>query len=493
VSAHPNTKGDGAPAGDERRLPVGRALDILEQTPPDSPLHQSLAKMLDARLTAEGPRFAAPTPRGRARFLTIGMATFDDYDGVYFSVQAIRLYHPEITADTEILVLDNNPGGPCSAALKQLETYVDGYRYVPYGSSRGTAARDWLFREANSPYVLVMDSHVLFAPGSLAKLVEFLKAHPDSNDLWQGPMLGDELTHLSAKFGPVWSEGMYGVWEQDARAADPDGPPFEIEMQGLGVFACRKEAWPGFNPRFNGFGGEEGYIHEKIRRRGGAVFCLPFLRWVHRFNRPLGAPYRPNWKDRIRNYSIACDELGLDRGPMIHHFEQFLGSGQARPLVEAAWREIEGPFHFFDAVYSLARERRPDCWSALDLDAKIRFFRGVETPSMPEIGRAFAHRSIVEEANRQGLKNVLVLEEDFVVAAPVLERIHVTVARQEHEDWLGVRLPNAAAYNRPLFDRVLSELPGNPSGIALWLRKQGSLDEYLYRLFAADSTAAVER
>jgi len=58
---------------------------------------------------------------------------------------------------------------------------------------------------------------------------------------------------------------------------------------------------------------------------------------------------------------------------------------------------------------------------------------------------------------------------------------------------LGVRLPNAAAYNRPVFDRVLSELPGNPSAIALWLRKQGSLDDYLDRLFAAASTPAVER
>jgi hypothetical protein len=455
-------------------------LDILEQTAASSALHQNVAKMLDARLTGQ-LGFAAPTPRGPARSLTIGMATYDDYDGVYFSVQAIRLYHPEITADTEILVLDNHPGGPCSAALKQLETSVDGYRYVPYGSSQGTAVRDWIFREANSVYVLVMDSHVLFAPGCLAKLVDFLKAHPDSNDLWQGPMLSDELTHLSAKFAPVWSAGMYGVWEQDARAADLDGPPFEIEMQGLGVFACRTEAWPGFNPRFNGFGGEEGYIHEKIRRRGGTIFCLPFLRWVHRFNRPLGAPYRPNWKDRIRNYAIACDELGLDRGPMIQHFEQFLGPAQAKPLLDAAWREIEGPLHFFDAVYSIGRERPPD------LDAKIRFFQKIETASRPEIGRALAHRRIVAEATRQGLKNVLIFEDDFVDASVLAPLTHL------NNDWLGLRRPHVAAYNRPLFDRVLRDLPESPSGIALWLRKQGSLDEYFARIFAEASATAVVR
>src|ERR1700746_4081822 len=45
--------------------------------------------------------------------LAIGMATYDDYDGVYFTVQAIRLFHPEITADSEIIVVDNHPSGPC--------------------------------------------------------------------------------------------------------------------------------------------------------------------------------------------------------------------------------------------------------------------------------------------------------------------------------------------------------------------------------------------
>ena len=43
--------------------------------------------------------------------LTIGMATFDDYHGVYFSIQALRMYHPEVIDDIEILVVDNNPDG----------------------------------------------------------------------------------------------------------------------------------------------------------------------------------------------------------------------------------------------------------------------------------------------------------------------------------------------------------------------------------------------
>jgi hypothetical protein len=28
------------------------------------------------------------------KLLTIGMATYDDYDGVYFTLQSLRMYHP---------------------------------------------------------------------------------------------------------------------------------------------------------------------------------------------------------------------------------------------------------------------------------------------------------------------------------------------------------------------------------------------------------------
>jgi hypothetical protein len=37
--------------------------------------------------------------------LTIGMATYNDFDGVYFTIQALRLYQD--LADTELLVVDN--------------------------------------------------------------------------------------------------------------------------------------------------------------------------------------------------------------------------------------------------------------------------------------------------------------------------------------------------------------------------------------------------
>jgi len=480
------------PPAPDRSLPIPRLIEILEQVRPSSPLFRRVSKLLDGHLLPARSTNPEATPRGPERFLTIGMATFDDYDGVYFSVEALRFYHPEVTAETEILVIDNHPEGPCAAALKQLESQIEGYRYVPYTSHRGTAVRDLLFREANAPYVLAMDSHVLFAPGALARLVEFFKERPDSNDLWQGPLVADNRKGLSSHFAPVWSNGMYGQWAYDERAADADAAPFEIGMQGLGAFACRRAAWPGFNPRFSGFGGEEGYIHEKVRRGGGRVFCLPFLRWMHRFNRPLGAPYRPVWRERVRNYMLGHAELELDATPVKEHFASLLGASHAGPLIAATKCEMDGPFHYFDAVYSIRRDDNAERWSALDLDRKIRFLAAPETPFSSEIGRTLAHRSIVAEAQRQGLANVLVFDEGFEPSASAVEPLRNAGDGLRLNRWLVRRLPGAVAYHRDSFARVLGELPETPSGVALWLHRGRSVDSLPKHLEPAHNPPAGE-
>ena len=216
--------------------------------------------------------------------LTIGMATYDDFDGVYFTLQALRLYQD--LADTELLVVDNYG---CEHTKGLVEGWIKG-RYILATDAVGTAApRERVFREAQGKAVLCCDSHVLFVPGAIARLKAYYRDHPDTRDLLQGPMIYDDLETMSTHFDPVWRAQMWGIWATDARGLDPEGEPFEIPMQGLGVFSCRKAAWPGFNPAFRGFGGEEGYIHEKIRQRGGRGLSLPWLRWVHRFGRPARA------------------------------------------------------------------------------------------------------------------------------------------------------------------------------------------------------------
>jgi glycosyltransferase involved in cell wall biosynthesis len=276
--------------------------------------------------------------------LTIGMATFDDYDGVYFSIQAIRLFHPEIAKDVEFVIIDNNPTGPCSTELKKLEAPIPNLRYIPAGDMVGSTIKDRVFSEANGTYVLCMDCHVMFVPGSLRKLLEYFEANPNTNDLLHGPLVYDDLKSLSTSWNTQsWSAGMLGKWHTDQKGIDANSPPFEIEAQGMGAFACRREAWPGFNKRFKGFGGEEVYIHGKFRQRGDRALCLPFLVWLHRFGRPMGAPYPNVWEDRVRNAMIGFNELGWSTDAMVAHFQELLGKEVADRIIVDVCAEFDWP------------------------------------------------------------------------------------------------------------------------------------------------------
>jgi hypothetical protein len=261
--------------------------------------------------------------------LTIGMATYNDFDGLYFTIQALRLYQ-DLT-DTELLVVDNYG---CQRTKEFVEEWARG-RYVLATGTVGTAApKDLVFREAWGEAVLCCDSHVLFAPGAIARLKAYYREHPGCVDLLQGPLLYDELLSVATHFDPVWRDQMWGTWGIDPRGDDPEGEPFEIPMQGMGVFSCRKDAWPGFNPRFRGFGGEEGYIHEKVRQAGGRCLCLPWLRWAHRFGRPAGVPYPLSVDDKFRNYLIGHAELGLDLQPVFEHFAEHLPENTIKAIAE---------------------------------------------------------------------------------------------------------------------------------------------------------------
>jgi hypothetical protein len=311
----------------------------LSVQPEPDVFHEYVQKMSGANAATKKKvhEVPAPTNRNLSPRMTIGMATYDDYDGVYFSIQAIRLYHPEVLDDVEFLVLDNNPEGACSAALKKLENSIPNYRYIPATGIKGTAVRDYIFQEAFGDYVLSMDCHVFFAPGSLKRLLKYYDENPDTSDLLQGPLLHDDLASVSTHFEPKWSGGMFGKWSPNITDYDKDAAPLEIPSQGLGVFSCRKAAWPGFNPGFQGFGGEEGYIHQKFRNAGHKALCLPFLQWMHRFERPFGVAYRNIWEDRIKNYILGWEEVGLPIDEMRAHFVELVN----KKLVDNVFREVE--------------------------------------------------------------------------------------------------------------------------------------------------------
>ncbi len=338
----------------EEHLPINVQSTLAESF--DSNANPDAPKQIAHLTKPESTDYPAATPLGKKKKLTIGMATYDDYDGVYFSVQSIRMYHPEVTDDTEIVVIDNNPAGACANALKALENNVSNFRYIPYDEKQSTTVKQQIFNHSNADFVIGIDCHVLIVAGAIKKLLDYFDAHLNSNDLIQGPLIYDDMQSLSTHFDTKWRGGMYGTWATDQRGADPDAATFDIPMQGMGLFACRKAAWPGFNELFSGFGGEEGYIHHKFKQRGGRVLCAPFLRWLHRFGRPMGAPYQNIWEDRIRNYFIGFNELGLELEPVRNHFIEFLNLDVVNQTERNWLAELSRSVASFDQLYFLSSD-----------------------------------------------------------------------------------------------------------------------------------------
>ena len=122
--------------------------------------------------------------------LTIGMAVYNDYSGVYFTVESLRMYH-DLT-DCEIIIVDNYGD-------KVLEDWINYWqkgvaRYVRCDITGTTQSRQMVFDEAKGEYVMCIDSHVLLMPGAIDTI-------PDTNNLMHGPMLYDDLktcsTHMN--------------------------------------------------------------------------------------------------------------------------------------------------------------------------------------------------------------------------------------------------------------------------------------------------------
>lgn len=268
------------------------------------------------------------------RKLTVGVATYDDYDGLYFTIQSIRMHHKEVLDDLEFIIIDNNPDGNHSTAVKNLTNWIsEPFQYIPFTKYKSTIVRNNVFEMADTPYVLCMDSHVLLEQGSLKKLIDFYDNNKDEGNLLHGPLIYDDLKNLSTHFDlSKWGSYMWGKWATDERGLDANSEPFEIPAQGLGLFSCRKDSWLGFNTNFRGFGGEEGYIHEKYRGNGKKVLCLPFLRWLHRFERPNGVSYPNDLVDRFRNYYIGHMELGLDTTNLVNEFSKIIHSERIKQI-----------------------------------------------------------------------------------------------------------------------------------------------------------------
>lgn len=290
------------------------------------------------------------------RRYTVGMATYDDFDGVYFTTQAVKEYHSDHVA--QIVIVDNNPSSKVGDRIKRYAATIKA-TYVPLESPKGTAApRDAIFLHATSEWVVVLDSHVIVGREFFSELSK----HAVSDDLYHGTLIYDWndicATHMRDEWGgELWgrwgrAEGMYsGTQAYELVAGTPKcvvtgkivtpiskglSSPFEIPAHGMGMWCCRRDTWLKFNPAFREFGGEEWYIHEKYRQAGRKAICIPTVTWRHRFSdltsHPI--PYPLTRLAKVKNYCIGHNELGLDTSRL---YREFVGKGL---ISERQWNDM---------------------------------------------------------------------------------------------------------------------------------------------------------
>jgi hypothetical protein len=337
------------------------------------------------------------------------MATYDDFDGVYFSLMSIKLFHSDCLDEIELLVVDNNPDSAHGKAVKNLASKV-GARYLAASEFSGTTVRERVFLEARGDFVMCIDCHVFLHAGVVARLLTYIEENPHSKDIWHGPLVNEGLNLFTSHMDERWQQCFYGVFDSDPRCENKEGEPFEIPMQGLAMFVCKRTEWAGFNRKFRGFGGEEGYIHYKFALNGGRTWCLPFMRWTHRFPRPNGVKYTMRWEDRVRNYLIGWTEIGRDTQSIYDHFSQQLGAKLMIKVHRSLEAERASPFWLFDSIYQLhpKEAEHQSLTSSLTTWGVIDSAQIISCNDSPEDLNVALLR-ILKLAQRQGLPDLIVL------------------------------------------------------------------------------------
>ncbi len=400
-----------------------KVLEDLERLPEDA-IHES------GEISADG--------KGGEIQLTIGMATYDDFDGVFFTLQSIYSYlREEFDQACEFLVIDNNPRGECGKALRVFAESMPHMRYLPYDHIQGSAAaKNQVFVHARGEIVLCLDSHVLLMPGSISSLLNYYRQNPGSGNLLQGASLSNSHSRYDYRMRMEWREdGFLGRWRSEDASPEPLQRDVEIENHGMGAFACLRDKWPGFNSRMRGYGGEEGIIHRKFKHRGDKAISLAGFNWLHRFMRSGQVPYENTWQDRIRNLQIGFAEVGVLGEDLPGFYTRLLKPSRVMPILMSGVEEIAHPLFLFDQIYILQPPDSEPGYLLEQLAPALRRARPImvsprSCPSVPTGDRGRAHHFLCQMATAANLHSVLIIDDPLNMSEDLIQRLGEALREQ---------------------------------------------------------------
>ena len=74
--------------------------------------------------------------------LTIGTCVHDDFEGLYFTLQSIRLHHKDVLDRLEFVVINNNPKSPEGQEIRKLMDWIkQPLTYVEFDAFSATSLR----------------------------------------------------------------------------------------------------------------------------------------------------------------------------------------------------------------------------------------------------------------------------------------------------------------------------------------------------------------
>ena len=154
---------------------------------------------------------------------------------------------PRGDRETELILIETAiPRARVHRPCEHLATAVDGVSLHPQLGDAGTAARDLVVARAQAVRAVRRlprhagsrrDPPIHRLPG----------CQPGVPRPAAGPARPGQPRTVSTHFQPGWSRDCRSMRHGERGSIRLE--PFEVPMQGLGVFACRRDAWRGFNPR----------------------------------------------------------------------------------------------------------------------------------------------------------------------------------------------------------------------------------------------------
>lgn len=301
--------------------------------------------------------------------LSVGFGLYEGVKEFEQTVQGWRMNND--FTNIEFVVVNQTPESKDARTLRNfvngpLRTRTAGARYVEMADKIGVApVRNAIAEAMAGDIKMFCDHHIDFKAGIFEKVIKLVSDPACRTSMFTGPVLNNRLDVIGTHLNPIWRKMGWGIWgkawlhpdgkthfsviELDEKAipvsldmeckrldkldfpdipysgyeealrklnyvslGDTDDYMLEIPGQGLGFFACHRDAWPGFNPLMRGFRCMELAFCEKFRQQGGKVICVTDWKWWHLWDKFEPAPFPVRNSDAARNAILAWIDMGKD-------------------------------------------------------------------------------------------------------------------------------------------------------------------------------------